>query len=308
MRLQEVYSIRQQACESWPDLSFDEKKATGGVVYFTLKNLYEVQMLLQLLSPLPFLTESINDVKKTSPGFNQLNGIATFDGSSKNNLLGAYNRLKSKAITIVDFFNSIKYTQQADGFDIKLPPDISLLDLSRCAKDLNTVFSTCPLLSKEGCSVSLAAVDVGSIWLSFVIGGATVASVLGIIAALVDKALIIRSHHLTTQEQAERIKSLQMGNDALEQANRINQEIGKQLLNQVCKDLSEEHNVEDPEDFERLKNSVKLLSDWMCKGMEIYAAVQAPTEVKAVFPPVETQALAEKAIALLAPQTSDAEE
>jgi len=308
MRLQEIYSVCQQACESWRDLSFDEKKATGGVVYFTLKNLDEVKMLLQLLEPLPFLTQSIDDIKKTSPGFNQLGGIATFDSTAKNNLSASYNRLKSKITTIVDLFESIEYKKQADGFDIKLPPDISLLDLSKCARDLNTVFSTCPLLSKEGCSVSLAAVDVGSIWLSFVIGGVAVASVIGIVAALVDKALIIRSHYLTTQEQAERIKSLHMGNEALEQANNINQEIGKQLLNHVCQDLADEHKVDDPEDFERLKNSVKLLSDWMSKGMEIYAAVQAPTEVKAVFPPVETQALAEKAIALLAPKTSDAEE
>ena len=42
-----------------------------------------------------------------------------------------------------------------------------------------------------------------------------------------------------------------------------------------------------------------MLSDWMSKGMEIYAAIGTPDEVKAVFPPVEFQKLASSTTKML---------
>ena len=64
-------------------------------------------------------------------------------------------------------------------------------------------------------------------------------------------------------------------------------------------ELAEEHNISDPEDLGRLRNSIQLMADWMDKGMEVYASIQAPEETKAVFPPIEKQTLPEGIIGLL---------
>lgn len=34
-----------------------------------------------------------------------------------------------------------------------------------------------------------------------------------------------------------------------------------------------------------------MLKEWIDKGMEVYAAIESPAEIKAVFPPPEAQAL-----------------
>ena len=80
---------------------------------------------------------------------------------------------------------------------------------------------------------------------------------------------------------------------------RIYNEMGAALLEKECKTLAEKNDISDPEDFERLKHSTKLLAEWMGKGMEIYASIQATPETKATFPPIETQSLPDKAISLL---------
>ena len=106
---------------------------------------------------------------------------------------------------------------------------------------------------------------------------------LSMIAVLVDKAIILRSHYLTTKEQAEQIRKLNMGNEFLENFININENIGKRLLENICDDLAAMHEINSPEDKERLKNSIQLLSDWMGCGLEIYACIQSLAEIKAVF-------------------------
>ena len=97
--------------------------------------------------------------------------------------------------------------------------------------------------------------------------------------------------------------SLQLGNDALENAMNINKQITKGLLNKISEELAEEHSVSDPEDVGRIKKSIQLIADWMNKGMEIYASIQAPEETKAAFPPIEKQTLPESIIGLLTDRT-----
>lgn len=304
MRLQEVYFICKNTQELWSDPSFEEKKAPGNIVYHKLVNLEAIKTTLSMLDPIESFAETIATIRKTSVGFQQTDE-ATFDTRAKNAFIAEYQLLKNKVITVTELFESFNYKPNSNGFDIKLPPEISLSDLSKCTKDLNVVFSTCPLISNQEGVISFSAVDVGSVWLSFVIGGVAVAGILTMIAALVDKAIVIRSHHLTAKEQSEKIRSLQLGNDALESAEKINKTISEQLLEKVSSELATENNITDPEDMERLKNSIDLLANWMCRGMEIYASVQTEPETKAVFPPISTQSLPESTIALLTQGTAE---
>ncbi len=299
MRLQEIYYICRNVKEAWIDLSFDEAKAAGNVTYYRLKNADEVREILAALSDIESLKETIAAVRNRSLGFLQHTGSITVEYNVKPALVGDYQRLYTKVSTITDLFESLDYRQDSEGFDIKLPPDISLSDLSKCTKDLDTIFSQCPLFTNQDSDIRFTAVDVGSVWLTFlVVGGAAVVT-LRLIAELVDRALVIRSHYLTTQEQEEKIRTLQLGNDALENAMAINKQITKGLLAKVSTELAEEHNISDPEDLGRLRNSIQLMADWMDKGMEVYASIQAPEETKAVFPPVEKQSLPESIVALL---------
>ena len=307
MRLQEVYSICRNTQETWLTLSFDEVKS-GGNTYYRVHNPDSIRAILSNLELIQSFTEIISNIRASSAGFVQTSGDITVDQRTKNALTSEYKRLENKVTTITELFDSLGYRQDYNGFDIKLPADMSLSELSKCARDLDTIFSTCPLFSNETGTITFSAVDVGSVWLSFIIGGTAVVVTLKLIAELVDKALIIRSHYLTTKEQEEKIRSLNLGNALLENAVEVNKTISKGLMDQVCSDLAEKHDIKDPEDKLRLKGSLQLLSDWMSKGMEIYPSVLAPAETKAVFPPIEQQSLPESVTALLTDGSNSASE
>ncbi len=310
MRLQEVYSRCNSAKRHF--LFFNEYRGRfNNRKEFLLPDRYEVNSLFSILEPITFFRDDIAALRSmynysyTSTMDETGAPSKSVDETNANTFYRNLDKLYSKVITITGLFDSIGYckyeaeTSKENGIDIKLPPNISLTEISKCTKDLNTIFTTCPLITANDGSVSFSAVDVGSVWFSFIVGGASVVVILHSIAALVDKALIIRSHHLTTKEQMEKIKTLEMGNDMLESAKELNDSICKKLLNKVSSELAAENNINDPEDIARLKNSLQLLSEWMTKGMEVYASIQAPSEIKAVFPSVEKQALPDGAIKLI---------
>lgn len=298
MRLQEIYSICKSTTDNWPMLSYDEVRS-GGNTYYRVQNPESIRDVLSALDAVESFADRIAAVRNTSAGFMLASGDITVDQRLKNALSNEYQHLKNKATTVAELFNSLDYRQDADGFDIKLPPDMSLSELSKCARDLDLIFSTCPLFSNDTGTITFSAVDVGSVWLSFIIGGAAVAVTLRLIAELVDKALVIRSHYLTTKEQEQRIRSLSLGNELYENAVEINKTVSKGLLDQISTELAEKHDVNDPENKLRLKTALQLLSDWMSKGMEIYPSILAPSETKAVFPPIEKQSLPQSVMALL---------
>ena len=299
MRLQEIYYICRNVKESWVELSFDEAKAAGNVTYYRLKNADGVREILATLSDIESFRETIAAVRNRSLGFLQHAGSITVEYNVKPALVGDYQRLYTKVSTVTELFESLDYRQDSEGFDIKLPPDISLSDLSKCTRDLDTIFSTCPLFANQDASIKFTAVDVGSVWFTFLVVGGAVVVTLKLIAELVDKALVIRSHYLSTKEQEEKIRSLNLGNDALENAVSLNKQITKGLLTSVTSDLAKEHDISNPEDMARLQHTIQLMADWMDRGMEVYASIHAPEETKAVFPPIERQTLPDGVVKLL---------
>lgn len=306
MKLQEIHYICADTHRNWVDLNIDlyNDKTDPPLYYVYIKDNHRpfdrvFDYILSNLEPIAYFKENLSTLKKLRDGATRRPYGLLLPLHDAQLFIDIYTSLGHKVSGIAGLFESIGYSDNPNCFNIKLPPNISLLELSKCTKDLNTVFSTCPLFTTKEGTIAFSSVDIGSVWLSFVVGGAAAASILTMVAALVDKAIIIRSHSLTAKEQAERLRSLQLSNDILEQTNKANKQLGKIIMDKVSSDLANEHGISDPEDIGRIKNSIQLVSDWMSKGMEIYAAINAPTETKAVFPPIANQFLSESTIALL---------
>lgn len=316
MRFQEIHKACREAHDIFPEIpdffELDDASEVKKMVPLVRRalsclsgsNLFEVErstleeiavkIEVEYIPTLPLYA-----VSKASPNFKMSADLVK-------KFLDEAIRIKTKLETIVRLFEVVNYKTEADGFDIKLPSNMSLSELSKCTKDLDTIFSTCPIFKDKG-TITFSAVDVGSVWLSFAIGSVAAVAILKAIAELVDKALIIRSHYLTTREQEENIKRLNLGNEILNTVAETNKTVGNALMKKTCDELAEKHNINDPEDRERIRHSLNLMTDWMSKGMEIYPSVIAPPETKAVFPPVERQALPKSVSALLDDGKTDEE-
>lgn len=230
-----------------------------------------------------------------------------FNNTTKIHGNGLINHLKRQIITICDLYESMGLSIEDDqtGFDVRLPDGISLEGISRCTHDLDLILNKCPIFSNIESTVSFERTDVGSFWLTFGVAGLATFSFLEALSHLIDKAIIIRSHHLTVKEQEIRVRELGLSAEAAESLTKAHAEINEKLLQKAVQELSQEHDVTSPEDQERVRVAIKTLSDWMDKGLQIYPSLSAPKEVKAVFPPLERQSLKESEIKML---TSSAQE
>lgn len=191
----------------------------------------------------------------------------------------------------------------SQGFDVKLPPNFTLTETVQCMKDLDKILSQCPLFPDDE-QIQLKGLNLGSSWLIFSIIGGTPRTIKAI-ADLVDSAIIIRSHYLTCKQQEKNARTFRLSNDLIESLSKVHNAMLNSTLETVTKNLSDSYNIENPEDSERLKLSLKMLSDLMSPGMEIYAGINTPAETKALFPPVATQKLATNATGLLSEKSTE---
>lgn len=202
-----------------------------------------------------------------------------------------YNFIKDKVGQMIDqmegvisFCNVAGFNERQSGFDVKLPPTKDFSEMSKYIDSLNRVLTQCPYFNVENEKIEIETVDIGSIWMKFAVVATSTAVILSNLATVTDKCVKIQSHIITCRQQEENYRTLNLKNDLLEQLIKANEEATNALIDQASKDLQNDIEKLSPEDEARLKMTLKELSNMMSKGLEIYASIDAPEEVKDLFP------------------------
>ena len=114
------------------------------------------------------------------------------------------------------------------------------------------------------------------------------ATVLTSLGKLVDAAVKIKSHVTTVRMQEELLRSMQLKNDVAEEAVKTLKETNRLLLENTIGDLTTEiGELKDGEEKGKAQKSIEKMAYWMDKGMQIYSSIDAPKEVKDLFPEQE---------------------
>lgn len=307
MRLSEVYFICKNALNNWVRPEFKEHVRNGTSTDYSIQNIEALRGMIDPLREVDCLQETIAAIGEDFHDLDKPPYHEYFNSATKIHGDGLIRHLMSQIATICDLYESmgLSIEDNRTGFDVKLPASISLEEISRCTHDLDLLLNKCPIFSGIDSTVSFERTDVGSVWLTFVVVGTAAVGFLGALAHLIDKAIIVRSHHLTVKEHEIRVRELELSAEAAESLTKAYTEMNEKLLEKTVQELAQEHDVTSPEDQERVRAAIKTLSDWMDKGLQIYPSLSAPQEVKAVFPPLERQSLKESEIKML---TSSAQE
>lgn len=284
MRLREMYFLIKQALDKGIEPKIDVLESE-----YDWSNPRELYDILSPLRMIPCVDHVITEVNKmvaaTIPEKRYI-----LDAKRKNFVIHLYNDLSIQMKGMLSMCEVIGLESDTLGFDVKLPPDITLAEAAHCMSELDKIFSQCPLFQNEE-PVKFKGVDIGSVWLSFTVAGVAALTVLGMVAELVDKAVIIRSHWLTCKQMEKDYRRCELANEQIESLLSIQKTAHDAIIKREATELAEKHEVIDPEDRERLKFTLERLSVLMENGLEIYANISAPHEVKAVFPPVSQQKL-----------------
>lgn len=189
---------------------------------------------------------------------------------------------------IIDFCESAGIVPSELGFDVKMPQTDDFEQFVKNLNSLQIILQQCPYFNVDGERIEIHAVDIGSIWMRFAIIATTSSIALSNIATAVDKCVKVASHMTTYRQQQEEWRMQKVADDLLASMIENHKNIINHETNMVVEELQNELNKDNeklsPEDVQRLKTSMEHLINLMDKGMEIYASVNAPQEVKDKFP------------------------
>lgn len=208
------------------------------------------------------------------------------------NMLDKMNKLMAAMEGTMKLCENFDIREQKIGLDVKLPDNPSLTDLKEYIEELEFIFTKCPFFKDENEDLKFKNLEMGSIWLSFVVVGGTLAvgsKLLNNIAAFIDKCFIIKSHKLTIEQQKNEVEKTKMD---IEEKRRLYDSMDKVyriLVENSIKELEEisYYKLKDGDEKGRTEQSFTKMIKLLDKGLEISASIESPKEAKVLFEPIK---------------------
>lgn len=260
----------------------------------------ECRNALMELEKVPALTSECEDVIKAVPSIFQ--PLDEFDVSSEE-----WGKIKSERDyvfrTVADIEDlceklGIEDNLSQPGVDVKLPFYNDFSEFVSYVNDLEFVLTKCPFLQSTEQKIEFKNVDVGSTWLTFVIAGAAIvtgSALINNLTAFVDKAIIVRSHHLTVEKQKLDLEHQKYTQAEKEAILKYITDSHKTLVELTIKELEEltQHPIEnrDGDEILRIEQCMDRMGTLIEKGLQIHASIDSPPETKALFSPLEMKYL-----------------
>lgn len=286
MKLYNVYRICKRNIDFFENIKII--KDENNVNTFKIINWKEIETKLNIIRKIPILKEYVDCYFDIIPIFIREKSILEFSNTIASRLTSQQKNICDRINTIIDLYESMNLGDGGNGIDIKMPPCDDLKDYITYLKDIEFIFSQCPFLQCENEILKFESVDVGSNWLRLTIAAASTCMVLNNTAALVDKALILRSHYISIRQQEEILKSQQNKNELskeiIESYKFLHDTYMDAAVSILEKDLG---NLKDPEERDKAERSLEKMVDLLDKGCEIYATLDSPDEIQALFPELQ---------------------
>lgn len=197
--------------------------------------------------------------------------------------------LKNQVDEIVKLTNALHNTiseisgeSNIDSISIKLPPINDFEDLAKVSSELHKILTQAIVNDEINGQVRIDSVENGSIWLDIYLGSAAAVSLVG---SLSWAAAVIYKKVQEGKIFEEHAKSLSIKNDSLQEIQKKQKEALAIMIDAEARNLYDENfSGNNNEQIERLKNSIKLLSNLIEKGAEVHPALNQPEKVKNLFP------------------------
>lgn len=286
MKLYNVYRL----CKQNVDFFYKNHIIDKGNGINTIESWEEIQRRFGKLSKIPVFKKDIETYLKTVPSIEREEEEPKISSKLASKLSAQEIDIYNKIYNIIELYESMGLNDEdnSNAIDIKLPACEDLDEYISYLKDLNFIFSQCPFLQRDGEVIKFGSVDVGSNWLKLTITAASISVILTNTASLLDKALALRSHYITIQQQEEMLRSMQIKNELAEEQVRTFKQLKDAGMEIVIQRLEKDHGIQlDPEERDKTERILDKLILFLDKGGEIYASLDAPEDIQLLFPEIQ---------------------
>ena len=285
-----MYYACKKYLQAVDDMKVETRTANGNNIK-SISGWKNKAAILNELAKIEPLSQAVRKFYETIPVMYRDQDRFDITASDANKYIAARNELLNSMRTIINLYESIntpKSSNDVMGIDIKLPQFNDISEFSKCLQDLDFVIKQCPYLQNKDAEIKYSSVDVGSTWLTFFIIGAAGAAIIKNLCSIIDYAVKIKSHFLTVKAQEEALRSLKLKNDIMTQVTEAFDKANNVVVQNCVEDLERElGTLKDGEERGKVGKSLEKLGFWMDKGLQIYSAIDAPDEIKDLFPEQE---------------------
>ena len=165
---------------------------------------------------------------------------------------------------------------------IRMPKIKDLEDLAKKSKQLHTAISQSVLDPSIKGTIKVRSYDIGSLWIAISVGSVVAVKLIG---GIVWAAAVIRRKKMDFKTFEQHIKSLEIKSESMEDLKEAQKKQLEISLQAEAQNLATQfYKGNDGEKAERIKYSIKLISDLMDKGVQIHPALDASKDVESLFP------------------------
>ncbi|MBQ9928810.1 MAG: hypothetical protein IJO65_12675 [Lachnospiraceae bacterium] len=213
--------------------------------------------------------------------------------SKENDFSRHFSTLRNEIQGVIRIYESFGYENDRLGIDVKMPVG-DFKEFVDNLKSLEYILDQCPTLKVNDGEIEFNNVDVGSTWFTFLLKGSGANFLAKQIANLIDKAIGIKSHWVTIKQQEEMLQTMEIKNEMLASVKETFDIMREAVMKNALDELqTEERQYQDGEERDKTKVALEKLVGLLDKGMEIYASIDTPQEIQALFPMSESQKLLE---------------
>lgn len=286
MRLYNIYYVCKQYLPTIQNIEIVEiRNGNNAHTGYRIKNWGNARIALAELKKIKCLEGNVEHLCGTL-NFWSLEKDApevTIDGGK--NFRSSRKDLLITMMTIIELYESLELEQTQCGIDVKIPKCESLKEYMDYLKEIEFIFTQCPYLLADDEELKFNNVDVGSQWLTFFVVATGTFYILNNLGTLVNKAIAIKSHLLTLKQQEVILETMKLKKEVTDEVIDVFKKLKRDAMEGYVKDLEGElGELKDGEERGKVEKSLEKLVMLMDKGVEIYSSIEAPNEVKALFP------------------------
>jgi len=245
------------------------------------------------LNEIAFLNDDISNLVSSVPEIYRHQKQFTVTNTEWSKIIQNRNELVSSMVSVIKLYESMELnSEEKIGLDIKLPKCEDFSDFKKYIDELEFILYKCPFFKIEGEDLKFKTLDVGSMWLNFLVVGASIGAasiILNNIAAFLDKCIIVKSHKITVEQQEMQLQSMTMEEKQKKEILKGIKQIYQAQVDTIISELEKETGVKLKNGEERgvVSQAFDKANVLIDKGLQIYSTIDSPKEVKALFEPIE---------------------
>jgi len=201
---------------------------------------------------------------------------------SESNLIESKLKLLDQLIdNLLQVILQVSPEESLDSVNIRLPEIKDFDELSKVSKEIHIALTQVILNKDIKGETKIMSVENGSIWLNVFVGSVAVS----VIGSLAWSASVIYKKIQEGKLLAQQVKNLKVRNDSLEDILKAQKAETELMIQAEAEHVNSKHfKINEPENIERIKNSISTLANLIDKGAQIQPALYAPEEVSNLFP------------------------